>query len=61
MWDLPRPGTEPVSPALAGRILPTALSGESRSAFFHVLSYLEFTFSIKLNVVYVPLTGDSSF
>ena len=37
MWDLPRPGTEPVSPVVAGRILSTALSGRSRSAFFHVL------------------------
>ena len=24
MWDLPRPGLEPVSPALAGRLLTTA-------------------------------------
>ena len=24
MWDLPRPGLEPVSPALAGRFLTTA-------------------------------------
>ena len=27
MWDLPRPGIEPVSPALAGRFLTTAPSG----------------------------------
>ena len=27
-WDLPRPGLEPVSPALAGRFLTTALPGK---------------------------------
>ena len=29
MWDLPRPGFEPVSPALAGRFLTSALPGKS--------------------------------
>ena len=28
MWDLPRPGLEPVSPALAGRFSTTAPPGE---------------------------------
>ena len=28
MWDLPRPGIEPVSPALAGRFLTTAPPGK---------------------------------
>ena len=28
MWDPPRPGLEPVSPALAGRFLTTAPSGK---------------------------------
>ena len=28
MWDLPRPGLEPVSPALAGRFLNTAPPGK---------------------------------
>ena len=28
MWDLPRPGLEPVSPALAGIFLTTALPGK---------------------------------
>ena len=28
MWDLPGPGLEPVSPALAGRFLTTAPPGE---------------------------------
>ena len=30
MWDLPGPGLEPVSPALAGGFLTTALPGKSR-------------------------------
>ena len=29
MWDLPRPGLEPVSPALVGRFLSTAPPGKS--------------------------------
>ena len=29
MWDLPRPGTEPVSPALAGRFITMRLPGKS--------------------------------
>ena len=28
MWDLPRPGLEPVSPALAGRFLTTVPPGK---------------------------------
>ena len=28
MWDLPRPGLEPVSPALAGRFSPTVPPGK---------------------------------
>ena len=28
MWDLPRPGLEPVSPALAGRVSTTAPPGK---------------------------------
>ena len=29
MWDLPRPGIEPVSPALAGKFLTTVPPGKS--------------------------------
>ena len=32
MWDLPRPGLEPVSPALAGRFSTTAPPGKPRNA-----------------------------
>ena len=39
MWDLPRPGLEPVSPALAGRFLTTAPPGKPDSVFY-ILIYL---------------------
>ena len=38
MWDLPRSGIEPVSPALAGRLLTTEPSGKSHSVAFSALS-----------------------
>ena len=34
MWDLPRPGLEPVSPALAGRFPTTAPLGKPHRYFF---------------------------
>ena len=34
MWDLPRPGLEPVSPALAGRFSTTAPPGKPGTATF---------------------------
>ena len=34
MWDLPRPGLEPVSPALAGRFLTTAPPGKPLEGFW---------------------------
>ena len=33
MWDLPRPGLEPVSPALAGRLSTTAPPGKPKFRF----------------------------
>ena len=33
MWDLPRPGLEPVSPALAGRFSTTAPPGKPQQLF----------------------------
>ena len=35
MWDLPGPGLEPVSPALAGRFLTTAPPGKSLPSGFY--------------------------
>ena len=34
MWDLPRPGLEPMSPALAGRLSTTAPPGKPLSVYF---------------------------
>ena len=35
MWDLPRPGLKPVSPALAGRLSTTAPPGKPPNGIFH--------------------------
>ena len=40
MWDLPRPGLEPVSPALAGRLSTTAPPGKPQ--FHYSLSNIDF-------------------
>ena len=37
MWDLPRPGLEPVSPALAGRVSTTAPPGKPSMLMFYCL------------------------
>ena len=37
MWDLPRPGHEPVSPALAGRFSTTAPPGKPKASILIVL------------------------
>ena len=37
MWDLPRPGLEPVSPALAGRFSTTAPPGKPSTSVFKIL------------------------
>ena len=34
MWNLPRPGVEPVSPGLAGRFVSTVLPGKSQPTWF---------------------------
>ena len=36
MWDLPKPGLEPVSPALAGRFLTTAPPGKPLQYLFMI-------------------------
>ena len=38
MWNLPRPGLEPVSPALAGGFLTTAPPGKARASDFRSLT-----------------------
>ena len=37
-WDLPRPGLEPVSPALAGRLSTTAPPGKPLCSFLNTIS-----------------------
>ena len=44
MWDLPRPGLKPVSPALAGRFLTTAPLGKSPLHFFFFFFLKNFTY-----------------
>ena len=41
MWDLPRPGPEPVSPALAGRFSTTAPPGKPWPSFYDSRSFSE--------------------
>ena len=55
MWDLPGPGVEPVSPALAGRFFTTGPPGKSSHwlFFFHLYLFIfKFYFIFKLyNIV----------
>ena len=39
MWDLPRPGPEPMSPALAGRFSTAAPPGKPSAAFLTISFY----------------------
>ena len=39
MWDLPRPGLEPVSPALAGRLSTAAPPGKPLCFYLILLKY----------------------
>ena len=41
MWDLPRPGLEPVSPALAGRFSTAAPPGKPSELVFNAIPYTE--------------------
>ena len=43
MWDLPRPGLKPVSPALAGGLSTTAPPGKPRIYFFMTI-FLQISF-----------------
>ena len=44
MWDLPRPGLEPMSPALAGGFLTTASPGKSQNLCHLDVTLHEFIF-----------------
>ena len=43
MWPLPRPGMEPVSPALAGRFVMTGPGRKSESEIFQIEVYLMYS------------------
>ena len=40
-WDLPRPGLEPVSPALAGRFSTTAPPGKPKALWFSAYKFFK--------------------
>ena len=40
MWDLPRPGLEPVSPALAGRLSTTGPPGKPLNSILYVCVFI---------------------
>ena len=51
MWDLPRPGLEPFSPALAGRLSTTAPPGKP------LIFYLFYLFYFWLHWVFISVCG----
>ena len=51
IWNIPRPGIKPVSPALAGRFLSTALLGKSENSFFPQLIWLRWVLVAQLRHV----------
>ena len=53
MWDLPGPGLEPVSPALAGGFLTTVPPGKPSKLFFVFCFFLKFYLFIYLWVCWV--------
>ena len=51
MWDLPRPGLEPVSPALAGRFLTTAPPGKPQQNSILISVFLFYSKYMILTIV----------
>ena len=47
MWDLPRPGLEPVSPALAGRPSTTAPPGKPPKTFYFFIFIFPLTHCLR--------------
>ena len=56
MWDLPRPGLEPVSPALAGRFSTTAPPGKPQRILFliRIGLYYSYIYTHISNCVVLP-------
>ena len=64
MWDLPRPGLEPVSPALAGRFSTTTPPGKPHKMIFNADWGLQNNGSLKIiprACEYVTLSGKMDF
>ena len=53
MWDPPRPGLEPVCPALAGRLSTTALPGKPLSCIIVLLLLMLFYFLVTFMILSV--------
>ena len=51
MWDLPRPGLEPVSPAPAGRLSTTAPPGKP-TTFLRMFKSYKFNLSVHNIIIY---------
>ena len=53
MWDLPRPGLEPVSPALAGRFSTTVPPGKPPACPFLITIHLHINFYVVTIKIYL--------
>ena len=60
MWDPPRPGLEPVSPALAGRLSTTAPPGKPQTANFNYSVDQEETALTLRDSIFSAWSGTSS-
>ena len=60
MWDLPRPGLEPMSPALAGGFLTTAPPGKPSFWFLIIYFWLCWVFVAACGLSLVVASGDYS-
>ena len=57
MWDVPRPGLEPMSPALVGGFLTTALPGKAQECYVETRTLaLGMLIIIEFMVLLHPLT-----
>ena len=52
-WNLPRPGIEPVSPALVGKFLSTVTPGKSQRVFFDLSCCYHLYCQCNVNVIVV--------
>ena len=60
MWDLPRPGLEPVFPALAGRFSATAPPGKPIYVFLIKKNFIHLFIYFWLRWVFIAARGLSS-